>query len=166
MIGEVLVWGSKWYFVLLELWNLMFQVLSLKFKTPKSNCGNEEIKGHLALRLNDTCILKERDLVDLLNYVHEIFRIKYLTVISGNLGFQRELEFDALACKGKIFYNYQLARDTDETDFHVNLVDCDSENLFLLKLKEESMANETVENIFSIAFKSFTSKLNCKQLFM
>lgn len=160
MIGEVLVWGLKWYFLAVEHWNLMVKVLRIKFKTPKSDVlENGEVKGHLALRLNDTCILNREGLIELLQYVHKVFRVKHLTIISGNCGFERELELRSVDCKCAIYYNYDLVKDGDQ--FCINLVDSDSENLFLLKLKEEyikSSSDEIVEAIYNNTIKSFTSK--------
>lgn len=159
MIGEVLVWGLKWYFLALEHWYLMVKVLRIKFKTPKSNeIEIGEVKGHLALRLNDTCILNRDGLIELLQYVHKVFRVKYLTIIAGNYGFERELELRSLDYKGAVYYNYELAKDGDQ--FYVNLVDSDSEHLFLLKLKEHVTLSysENVNTIYSNAIKSFTSK--------
>lgn len=160
MLGEVLVWGLKWYFLALEHWKLMCKVLGIKFKTAKQNLNDSfsELKGHLAVRLNDTCMVDRDGLCDLLKYVHDVFHVKYLTVISGNYSFERELDLQKLDENASIYYNYELIQSG--TGIFVNLVDCDSENVFLLKLKEASdiLTEQSCEATYNATLKSFTSK--------
>jgi hypothetical protein len=162
MLSEVLVWCLKWYFIALEMWKMTFKVLSIKYKIPKQTKHENEVKGHLALRLNDTKVLKSEELVELIQYVHTVFGIKYLTLITGNFGFEREIDISIYA-NVNLYHNYEQVAHHSNDAISVNLVDNDSEALFLLKLKEHmsTNANELItgdyDSVYKISANSFTS---------
>ena len=163
MLGEVLVWCLGWYYFCLEAMTLAFTVLRIKFK--QSSCGkSNESKGHLALRLNDGQVLKSANLIELIEYCGSVFGVKYLTVIAGNCGFEREIDLRGHESKAKcsIYNNYeQLYAGPMNPQIHVNLVDNDSEGPFLLKIKEtlvRASEREPDEAVYNSALKAFTSK--------
>lgn len=164
MFGQVLVWCLSWYYAFLEALALTFTVLRIKFKRPNQKLSNES-KGHLALKLNDGHVLKTPNLLELIEYCRSVFGVKYLTLVAGNCGFEKEIDIRGNKMNCAIYNNYELLYSTTITpQIHVNLVDNDSEALFLLKVKETLLKNDlesSNEAIYNQALKSFTcTKLN------
>ena len=163
MFGQVLVWCLSWYYAFVEAMVLAFTVLRIKFKRPATKLSNKS-KGHLALRLNDGCVLKTANLLELIEYCRSVFGVKYLTLIAGAYGFEREIDIRGKKLNGAIYNNYELAysshADPQVPAVQVNLVDTDSETLFLLKVKETLLRNdrqESADSVLSQSLKSFTS---------
>lgn len=160
VVGDLfLVWCLKWFYRIVENWEMVFNVLKIKFKTVKiTKLFPNEPKGHLALRLNNAKeVFKGKDLLDLIEYVQMTFGVKYLTLICGTFGFERELDFRGKSDKLKVslFHNYEPIHTTSNSTISINLIDNDSESLFLLKLKEFKEAD--YESIYRLAVNSFTS---------
>lgn len=159
MLGVVLVWCLNWYYAFVEAMRLTYTVLCIKFKKAKEEKSSES-KGHLALRLNNNGqVLKTSDLLELIEYCRSVFGVKYLTLIAGNSGFEREIDLSGNKKEFALYNNYQELYSKDP-QIHVNLVDNDSEALFLLKVKEtlsRSFESGSDEFIYNTALKSFTS---------
>ena len=161
MVGIFLVWCLKWFYSIIDSCKMTFKILSIKFRSPKSIKFLNEPKGHLALRLNDTKVLESEELLELIEYVGSVFGVKFLTLISGKLGFEREIDLNGNE-NISLYHNYEDLLKRDNSAISVNLVDHDSESLFLSKLKE-SMKCEDYEINYKSAVESFTStgyKLN------
>lgn len=165
---------------------MLQRVLKIKLKTPMLKVKNKNEfrseKFHLALRLNnDHFELSKQDLQQLIEYIYKIFNIKYLTIIVGKAGFEREIEENfssgsncSIDQKISLYHNYQLIFTPSNTPtasadaIKVNLiydnnddVNSDSQNLFLLKLRECLYSNsaevKVASKIYEAAFKNFTS---------
>lgn len=163
MLGEILVWCLKWYYITLELWATMFKVLKIKFRTIKSaetaNLVISQTKGHLAIRLNDTKVLTSSELIELIEYACKSFGVKYLTIVCGHKGFDKELEL-ANTVNGvniSIYHNFEVVSEHSRPMTLVNLIDVDSQTIFLSKIKAESInqANEA-GIVYKSAVDSFT----------
>lgn len=170
MIGEFLVWLLQWYYICIALWNSMFQVLKIKYKTAKiERKVSEEAKGHLALRLNDFKAASSMELLELVIFVHQVFGVKFLTLIAGRQGFEREFDIrkhEINDIKIRIYSNFELIHGMEAATVSVNLIDNDSESLFLLKLKDSIETNDSAEKIYKTTLKSFTSMKTGVLLFM
>ena len=165
VLGQALVWCVNWYYAMVEAMRLTFTVLCIKYKRPKLEKSSHESKGHLALRLNDGQVLKTPDLLDLIEYCRSVFGVRYLTLIAGSAGFEREIDIRRPDKFSVAFYNNYQELYAKDPQIHVNLVDNDSEALFLLKMREilsKSSENEmeTEEDVYNSALKSFTSKIS------
>lgn len=136
---------------------MAFKVLKIKFRTPNTKKFENETKGHLALRLNDTKVFKSEELFQLIEYVQTVFGVKYLTLISGTFGFEREIEIKEEKEEVDFFYNFEQIHTVPNSKISVNLVDNDSEYLFLLKLKENIMEENDYESVYKYTVESFTS---------
>lgn len=160
MLGEVLIWCLKWYFIALEMWKMTFKILSIKYKSAKQAKHENEVKGHLALRLNDTKVLKSEELVELIQYVHTVFAVKYLTLVTGHFGFEREIDITTYP-DVNLYHNYEQVARYSNDSISVNLVDNDSEASFLLKLKEYINTSEFItgdyDSVYKLSVDSFTS---------
>lgn len=170
MMEKVLICVLDLYYSLIEAIFLSFTVLRIKFKRPNHQKSLTEPKGHLALRLNDGRVLSSSDLFDLIDYCKGVFGVKYLTLIAGSGGFEREIDIrEHLSNSISIYNNYQFlyTSTTPSPKIHVNLVDNDSSSLFLLKLKETietthestGLKVQQKEILYQSALKSFTSNL-------
>lgn len=160
MIDRLLVWFLKCYFSFEWTFSIIGKVLKIKFAPVKMERidGASEAKGHLAVRLSDTKTFTSRDLIDLSLYAKEAFGVKYLTIISGNSGMEREIEIKSDA-KLRLFRNFEVVHDNGSDSISVNLINHDSESLFLLKLKDCFASNSTQtsdDDIFKTTLKSFT----------
>ncbi len=163
MLGEVVVWFLKWYYFNVELWMTMYKVLKIKFKTPKTIVNRNVLKGHLAIRLSDTKVSSSCELMELIKYVHSVFGVKHLTVISGAKGFEKEIELSKKIddITFNIYHNFEpVLNDLDSQSISVNLIDDDSQNLFLLKLNEQSTVQDSCEDVLKSVLSTFTSKQN------
>ena len=167
MLSKVVIWFLKVYFESIDSFKEMKNVLRIKFSKPLKEATKPEFtepKGHLALRLNVTRELSSAELFELVEYVHNIFGVKYLTLIAGNRGFEREIDFNLNLNNQKLFacfyHNFEQVFIPTGSDsrISVNLIDNDSETLFLLKMKEHlsKSSEESVENISKKAMDCFT----------
>ena len=190
MFNVLFIWVLKLFYNTQNNFKTLRRVLRIKLKTPiiKVNNQNEinkirSEKFHLALRLNnDHFELSKRDLFQLIEYIHNIFNIKYLTIIVGKAGFEREIGENFSPASDSwidqiifLYHNYQLIFTPLNTptpganDIKVNLIydnndhfNSDSQNIFLLKLREFLYSNsakvKVVSEIYEAAVKNFTSK--------
>ena len=164
MLGRILIWLLKGYYLIGELWNSMCKVLKIKYKRPKSNLKlkTEEDKGHLAVRLSDTKVAGSEELLELIGYVHKVFHVKYLTIICGGKGFEKELDLRRGSIEDisfSIYHNFEVVSPvrSNAIAISVNLIDFDSENLFLSKLKDlNNSSSDTATEIYQSALKLFT----------
>lgn len=156
MIGKVLISCLKLYYTILDSWRIMCKVLKIKFKTSQIK-PIQSTFNHLCIRLNDTKIADTRDLSELIKYVQEVINLKYLTIISGSKGFEKEIK---LSSNSIIYHNFEMVSRRVNDQMKVNLVDNDSENLFLLKLKEtlDKSIDLPESEIFKDTVKQFSSK--------
>lgn len=144
---------------------MSFNVLKIKFKSPKTTKLVNEVNGHLALRLNDAKVVKSEEVFEIIEYIRTIFGVKYLTLICGKFGFEREIDFwnnEKNNLKFVSFYNnHELAYTDSRSTISVNLIDNDSESVFLLKIKENLIKSDEdiYESIYKAAINSFNSNL-------
>ena len=168
MVDVLLIWVLKWFYIIVDNCKMSFNVLKIKFKSPKSTKFVNEVKGHLALRLNVTKVFKSEELFELIEYARTVFGVKYLTLICGNFGFEREIDFRESGNNLKLvsFYNnYEQINAVPSSTMSVNLIDNESESLFLLKLKQndeygceyEDEYGDYYDKIYNSTINSFTS---------
>jgi hypothetical protein len=164
MLAELVVYIITLYYACVENWAMMVRVLRIKFRSPKLEKQLREASGHLAIKLNDSKHFDEDDLCRLVEYTHNVFSVKFLTVISSR---KLSFYFDDTAlddCKVpySLFTNFESVSPNSSALVCVNLVNSDAEGLFLEKLKQISdhanFESEAVESLYSRTIKSFTGK--------
>lgn len=191
MLNVFFIWFLKLFYNTRNNFKILQRVLRIKIKTPMKIVDNKKgtdkersNKFHLALRLNNDQseeLSKQAPLFELIEYVHKAFNTKYLTIIVGPAGFEREIEevnvgndissIDQTAqIQISLYHNYQLIYSPLTPDINVNLIDdnddmhshSDSRSLFLLKLREflysDSEKVKVMSEIYEAALKNFTSK--------
>ena len=145
MVGDIfLIWCLKFFYKVLDNWKMAFKVLRIKFKIPKTIKYTNEPTGHLAIRLNDTKtkLFKTEEFFELIEYVHTSFGVKYITLICGALGLEREFDFEQSSKKISFFHNFEQIQTVSNSSISVNLIDNDSESLFLLKFKDVAIGKD------------------------
>lgn len=170
MFHTLIIWILQLYFRCIENCGEVFKVLKIKYSSVIKSVEVEGLKevNHLALRMNDGIELNTEDLIKTVRFASLTLKVKHLTIIAGNCGFEREIEIERDDANEIDFsYNFKnIHTPLDDPVIKVNVIDCDSKELFLHHLKEtintvhyDDGESLNSKQITRDAIKTFTSTL-------
>lgn len=134
MVGRVVLWVLQLYYQAVEQWRLVWRVLAIQLRNPHRTVKGSLTAEHVAIRTSDTAVLRQDTLVALVRHLRRQLAVKYLTVLVGRAGFEREIAVEETDTA--FFYNYEQIFVPTVRDMSVNIVDAEAETLFLAKVGE------------------------------
>lgn len=135
IIGAILLWFIRSYYFVIDGVAAIALVLRIRLRQQRKLAFPANL-SHFAIRCNDLCVLDQATLVRLVEAVRAAGHVRYLTIIAGDSGFEREIHTEMQDVS--FYYNYDRIFTPPKAEIlSVNIVDGDPRELHVLKLKEE-----------------------------
>jgi hypothetical protein len=163
MLEAQVLWALQAYIKAFDLIRCIWliQVVRLGYSAAQSRPKTALERFHLALRLNESALLSQSSLEQLLRHVKEHYGITHLTLIKGGRGFER-LDLTGPQLEGaNVCYNYEPALESAANGggLKLNLLSTEAESLFRAHLVETAQLSDALapEVVAKEACRSFTA---------